>query len=105
MPARLLPPTGWKMTTTGRLLWGIQVVVAVSGVVGVLAARGEGPGSREPTNPAFEVASIKPSPPSTDQHPVAISQFQPGGRFTATNVQLRSLIALAYDLVDAPILG
>jgi uncharacterized protein (TIGR03435 family) len=106
MPARFLSPKGWYMTTKGRLLWGIQVVVAVSGVAGVLAAGDEGPGLREtPPGPAFEVASIKPSPPSTDQHLVAISQFQPGGRFTATNVQLRSLIALAYDLVDAPILG
>ncbi len=91
------------MTTRGRLLWGFQVVAAVSGVAGVLAARDEGRGSPEtPTSPVFEVASIKPSPPSTDQHLVAITQFQPGGGFTATNVQLRSLIALAYDLIDAP---
>jgi uncharacterized protein (TIGR03435 family) len=77
------------MTASGRLLLAIQVVAVVSGA----------------TSPAFEVASIKPSPPSTDRHPVAISQFLPGGRFTATDVPLRSLIQLAYNLVDSPILG
>src|SRR5579872_3687466 len=52
--------------------------------------------SQTPTTakPAFDVASIKPSAPGTRQ---AIT-IQPGGRFVASGVQLRLLIAIAYHL-------
>jgi uncharacterized protein (TIGR03435 family) len=43
--------------------------------------------------PAFEVASIKPNKSGSGR--VAIG-FQPGGRFTATGITVRNLIAMAY---------
>ena len=43
---------------------------------------------------SFDVASVKPSMPGTRQ---AIT-IQPGGRFVASGVQLRLLIAIAYHL-------
>jgi len=44
---------------------------------------------------AFEVASVKPSKPQTGRI-VAIFDYQPGGRFTATSLWLRTLIKIAY---------
>jgi uncharacterized protein (TIGR03435 family) len=51
--------------------------------------------------PAFEVASIRPSQ-STRPGEV---QPTPFGRFTATNTTVRSLILRAYGLVDAQLIG
>src|SRR5690242_418027 len=47
--------------------------------------------------PSFEVASVKPNR-SGDLR--ARMEIQPGGRFTATNVSLRMLIANAYQLFN-----
>jgi uncharacterized protein (TIGR03435 family) len=44
-------------------------------------------------NPAFEVASVKPNKSASNVRGLG---FQPGGRFTATNVRLQELIAMAY---------
>jgi uncharacterized protein (TIGR03435 family) len=49
--------------------------------------------SAQTPDPAFEVASIKPS--RADVAMVNLS-FEPGGRFVATNVSLQMLIGLAY---------
>jgi uncharacterized protein (TIGR03435 family) len=49
------------------------------------------------TLPAFEAASIKPSDPA------AQGQFvrrQPGGRFSTSNMPLRALVGIAYQLQD-----
>ena len=51
-------------------------------------------------SPAFEVVSIKPNP-SQDFRGTDM-QMLPGGRFTATNYALRSLISLAYNVPVNP---
>ena len=57
---------------------------------------------------SFEVASIRPSPPGDPSNPLSIIPLatpRPGGRFTATNVPLWSLIATAWELPDFRIVG
>ena len=52
--------------------------------------------------PAFEIASIKPTDPSN----VGNQMFsQPGGRFRGINATLKSLIRYAYDVDDEQIIG
>jgi bla regulator protein blaR1 len=46
---------------------------------------------------AFEVASVKPADPKSQGMSMAI---EPGGRLTATNVSLRSLLREAYGIRD-----
>ena len=62
-----------------------------------LAGQGE---SHE--HPSFAIASLKPSDPNADG--IHLS-FSPGGRFSASNVTLRFLIKIAYDLRDDQIGG
>lgn len=50
---------------------------------------------------AFEVASIKPSDPTT---PIAIRRL-PGGRWVTSNTSLRLLITWAYDIGDERLVG
>jgi bla regulator protein blaR1 len=52
--------------------------------------------------PAFEVASIKPGDPSARGTRVMVA---PGGRFTASNVNLKFLIQYAYGVRDFQIMG
>jgi uncharacterized protein (TIGR03435 family) len=66
------------------------------GIVFVLAARGQ------TSTQGFEVASIKPSDPSSQGMNVGIS---PGGFFEARGVTLRLLISQAYDVRDFQISG
>jgi uncharacterized protein (TIGR03435 family) len=50
----------------------------------------------------FEAASVKPTPPeSTDQR----IEVQPGGRFRATNITLKGLLRMAYDVKGFQISG
>lgn len=51
---------------------------------------------------AFEVASIRPAPQSTQ---TAEIRPTPWGRFTATNATVKSLVLRAYALVDAQLIG
>jgi uncharacterized protein (TIGR03435 family) len=53
--------------------------------------------------PAFEVASIRPTP-ATVTKPGDI-QTMPNGRVLATNITAKALILRAYGLVDAQLLG
>jgi uncharacterized protein (TIGR03435 family) len=58
--------------------------------------------------PAFEVASIKPSPPGDPSNPltmIPMAMPQPGGRFRATNMPLWALISTAWELPDFRIIG
>jgi uncharacterized protein (TIGR03435 family) len=58
--------------------------------------------------PAFEVASIKPSPPGDLSNPLSIIPMaapQPGGRFKASNMPLWALIGTAWELPDFRIVG
>ncbi len=68
------------------------------------AARAQAPAARLP---GFEVASVKPSnpDPSNPLSMIPMVSPQPGGRFTATNLPLRFLIALAYEMPDFRIIG
>ena len=52
--------------------------------------------------PGFEVASVKPN--ASGDLRVTV-QTSPGGRFTATNAPLRSLIRIAYQLQDFQLAG
>ena len=58
--------------------------------------------------PAFEVASIKPSPPGDPSNPLTMIPMaapQPGGRFKASNFPLWALISAAWQLPDSRIVG
>src|SRR6185437_11219389 len=58
-------------------------------------------GAAYSSDPSFDVASIKPSPPGTREG-IAI---QPGGRLVANGVQLKLLIALAWHLQGYQLAG
>ena len=49
--------------------------------------------------PTFDVASVKPNKSGEGGTRI---MFQPGGRFVATNIDLKSLIRLAYDVQYFP---
>src|SRR5476649_2311622 len=66
--------------------------IAASLVVGSLGAPVRAQGGQATAAPEFEAASVKPNKAGG---PFGIG-FQPGGRFNATNVTLRMLIAAAY---------
>ena len=51
--------------------------------------------------PTFDVASVKPN--HSDEE--SASFVQPGGRYTATNVTLRTLVKSAYGLHDDQLIG
>jgi uncharacterized protein (TIGR03435 family) len=59
-------------------------------------------GQTAPSQPAFEVASIKPSNPEGGGMQIGVS---PGGVFTAKNVTLKALIQQAYEVRDFQISG
>src|SRR6516162_2661623 len=52
--------------------------------------------------PAFEVASVKPNDSGLRGYSLPPPK---GGRYTATNVSLRSLILYAYHLQDEQLIG
>ena len=56
---------------------------------------------------AFEVASVKPSAPNPGNPLAAMPMVMSpiGGRFTATNVPLRVLVRMAYEVLDFQIVG
>ena len=64
--------------------------------------------AQTPAAPAFEVASIKPSPPGDPSNPLSgfpMLMPQPGGRLVATNTPLWLLISTAWSLPDDRIAG
>lgn len=91
---------------------GIGVLLALVFVAGVLAAPGaqtsQGarttPGADTPlaNPPAFEVASVKANKSADNR---VMLGFQPGGRFSGTNVSLSMLIRTAYRLQNFQIVG
>ena len=52
--------------------------------------------------PQFEVASIKPNHSGDGRMGISM---EPGGRFVATNVPVKTLITMAYDLKDNQVSG
>jgi uncharacterized protein (TIGR03435 family) len=74
----------------------------------LLLAAGVNPGAQAPAAPAFEVASVKPSPPGDPSNPLSaipMAAPQPGGRFRAANMPLWALIGAAWELPDFRIVG
>jgi uncharacterized protein (TIGR03435 family) len=51
---------------------------------------------------SFEVASVKPNPPGDGRFDI---REQPGGRFLATGISLKQLIAVAYRVRNFEVLG
>src|SRR5689334_11986203 len=59
--------------------------------------------------PAFDVASVKPAPPPTGKGFMVMMNGGPGshdpGRVNFTNVSLREMVRMAYELKDYQITG
>ena len=68
------------------------LIVGLAIVATAAASQAQSLTTQTPT-PSFEVASIKANKSVSGLRGLG---FQPGGRFTATNVRLRELIAMAY---------
>jgi uncharacterized protein (TIGR03435 family) len=64
--------------------------ILVASIIGCVVAA---PAAQSPSNPAFEVASIKPN---KSGGAFSTLGFPPGGRFSADNVTLRDLIRAAH---------
>jgi len=78
-------------------VWRCAVVLLAGGV-----SAGPLVGAQSADNPTFDVASVK-SNHSGDEE--SASFVQPGGRYTATNVTLRTLVKSAYGLHDSQFVG
>jgi uncharacterized protein (TIGR03435 family) len=83
------------MTSNRSTMRNVMAFLAVlAAIVGTRAATAPWVAAQAPVvPPQFEVASVKPN--KSGGGPMRIG-FQPGGRFTATNVPVRDLISLAY---------
>lgn len=83
----------------------VGVALTLMVAVGSLQLRAQAPASSK--TPAFEVASVKPSDPNPANPMFAIPMLMPpvGGRLTATNVPLRLLVRMAYEVQDFQIVG
>jgi uncharacterized protein (TIGR03435 family) len=95
-----------KLGLGRKLLLAAIGIVAVAGPVafGLLNAppiRAQSPQTTGAASPSFEVASIKPN--HSPELRISIG-FQPG-RFVATGVTAKQLIALAYDVRDLQVSG
>jgi uncharacterized protein (TIGR03435 family) len=90
----------------------MKAIVAASAVIAAFVATGASPLHAQTPAPAagdrsFEVASVKPSnpDPGNPMSQIPMAMPQPGGRFTATNLPLKLLIRLAYEVQDFQIVG
>ena len=82
--------------------------LAVNAAIVLFLVAGLRLGAQTPAAPAFEVASIKPSPPGDPSNPLTMIPMaapQPGGRFKATNFPLWAIISTAWQLPDFRIVG
>src|SRR5438876_12459750 len=77
-----------------RLLAAIAIVAAAGGIA-------RGGAAQVPSSPAFEVASIKPN----NSGGRGTTMDMQRGRYKATNVTLRTLIANAYGLQSFQLSG
>lgn len=77
---------------------GLLAMILTVALLGDTEARLDQPADRD----RFDVASVKPN--KSGGIPNVIGLF-PGGRLTATNVALRELIRLAYDLQPSQLVG
>ncbi len=79
------------MTTTAK-----RIGVLMLALTGGAAVSAQAPGAGRPR---FEVASVKPSPPGA---PGQSLRRPPNGQFTASNIPLRDIIALAFGVQEFP---
>jgi uncharacterized protein (TIGR03435 family) len=85
------------------LVTGLSAIVAVDlPTPARLRAQAQAPAADASANPVFEVASVKQNRSGEGFIRVGMA---PGGRFTATNVPLRQLIQLAYQIQPFQIVG
>jgi uncharacterized protein (TIGR03435 family) len=87
-------PVGGKLTPSRKLLLVIAAIAVVGAplAIGLLHA--------QPA--AFEVVSIKPTPPGVNG---GMLRPLPGGGLTGTNVTMRLLVKVAYHLQDSQMSG
>jgi uncharacterized protein (TIGR03435 family) len=84
------------------LVTGLSAIVVVA-LPSPARLRAQAPAAADaPANPVFEVASVKQNRSGEGFIRVGMA---PGGRFTATNVPLRQLIQLAYQIQPFQIVG
>jgi len=74
------------MMLRARRVWSLCLLSLLGCTVGIASAQA-------PTNPTFDVISIKPNKSGTNQRQF---NWEPNGRFTAINVPLDNLIRFAY---------
>src|SRR5688572_9765938 len=83
------------------------MLAAIFGGVSAVAVQGSQTPSPQPV--AFEVASVKRSPPDAEKNlnglTSTISVATPGGRWRAQNVRLSLLIQLIYDILPEQLVG
>jgi uncharacterized protein (TIGR03435 family) len=85
------------------LVTGLSAIVAVClPIPARLRAQAQAPAADASANPVFEVASVKQNRSGEGFIRVGMA---PGGRFTATNVPLRQLILMAYQVQPFQIVG
>lgn len=65
------------------------------------------PSAAAPSAATFEVASVKPSnpDPSNPLSMIPMAMPRPGGRFTATNLPLKMLVGMAFEMQDFRVSG
>jgi len=86
----------------------VKRTLAVTAAIALILAAGLPLRAQTPAEPAFEVASIKPSAPGDPSNPltmIPIAMPQPGGRFKAANFPLWALIGTAWELPDSRVVG
>jgi bla regulator protein BlaR1 len=98
--------TGYRVSFAGKALLAAAGIFAVAGPLAFGFMNGpqaqSQAGQTPATRPTFEVASIKPD--NSAGHFGGI-QISPGGRFVATNVPLKMLIAMAYKIENSQLIG
>lgn len=78
------------------------LMLAPIAAVATVLLHAQAPKATEQAVPAFDVAAIKPN---TSGEPEFGSYVEPGGRYTAKNVTLRTLIKTGYGVHDSQIAG
>jgi beta-lactamase regulating signal transducer with metallopeptidase domain len=100
-------------SVASRLGLGRKLLLTVAGVAAVggpisfglthaTPSRAQSPAPAPSPSPTFAVASIKPN--KSGDRGMRI-MYEPGGRFTATNISLKALIHFAYGVQDFQISG
>jgi len=77
-----------------------RTIVSFVAVGALLSVPASG-GGQTTAQPAFEAATVKAAAPNNRTR----INFQPGGRFTATSMALKTLLSVAYDLREFQIAG